>query len=368
MKILYVFNGKKVDNKNLWSGSINRIYNAIKDDYEVIAYSTCGFIDLLQKGVSRVFKLLHFKKTDFLFFNKIKARKLDRYIKHHDVDIIFSMLQHPLIAYLKTQKTIIYMTDATVHLMQDYYFHLNKIDYENNIRLEKICFRKFYIITASNWAKEDMIKFYGANENKVFVLPFFTDIMERKNEITKKDQSSEYNILFSGTDFERKGGKTLLDVAKECYIKKLPYRFTIIGINIKEKIPENVKSLGFFDRNTEDGNNQMINEFMNADIFFLPTKKECAGIVFSEAAHFQLPVLSNNTGGVPTYVKDGYNGILLELNSSVSSYVEALDKIVKNFNFYKDNAIRFDRENLDIKNWKNKFSELINLIDKEKKN
>jgi glycosyltransferase involved in cell wall biosynthesis len=48
----------------------------------------------------------------------------------------------------------------------------------------------------------------------------------------------------------------------------------------------------------------------NADLFVLPSYSEGFGIAAAEAMFLKIPVLCSNVGGIPEFVKDGYNGWL----------------------------------------------------------
>jgi glycosyltransferase involved in cell wall biosynthesis len=64
--------------------------------------------------------------------------------------------------------------------------------------------------------------------------------------------------------------------------------------------------------------------YREATLFFLPTRAECAGVVFSEAAAFGLPIVSTDTGGVATAVRDGVTGRLLPLAAGGAEYARAI--------------------------------------------
>ncbi|HYF63479.1 MAG TPA: glycosyltransferase family 4 protein, partial [Herpetosiphonaceae bacterium] len=53
-----------------------------------------------------------------------------------------------------------------------------------------------------------------------------------------------------------------------------------------------------------------------ATIFCMPSRIEPAGIAFTEAAMYKLPVLSANSGGIPDRVVHGQTGYLVEVGDS----------------------------------------------------
>lgn len=66
--------------------------------------------------------------------------------------------------------------------------------------------------------------------------------------------------------------------------------------------------------------------FEDADVFILPTQKECFGLVLVEAAQYHLPVIATAEGGIPDIIADGGNGFLLQ-NPTAKSISEILLKM-----------------------------------------
>ena len=68
--------------------------------------------------------------------------------------------------------------------------------------------------------------------------------------------------------------------------------------------------------------------YESADVFVLPTRAECFGIVFCEAASYGLPIVAASTGGVPSAVAHAGNGLLLPLEADAVAYADAIESIV----------------------------------------
>jgi glycosyltransferase involved in cell wall biosynthesis len=78
-----------------------------------------------------------------------------------------------------------------------------------------------------------------------------------------------------------------------------------------------------------------------SDFFILLTKAECAGIVFAESFSYGLPVITSNTGGIDSFVKNGINGYMFNPDTSVYDYAKIISEIysdVKRYNDMKNNA------------------------------
>ena len=84
----------------------------------------------------------------------------------------------------------------------------------------------------------------------------------------------------------------------------------------------------FLDKNDPDQSQILIENYLSADIFLLPTRSECYGIVFCEASAYGLPSLTTATGGVPDVVRDGENGFCLPLEADGSAYADKIEMIL----------------------------------------
>ena len=61
----------------------------------------------------------------------------------------------------------------------------------------------------------------------------------------------------------------------------------------------------------------------------MPTYVEPFGVVFLEAMQAHLPIVGTNVGAIPDFIKDGWNGWLVE-PGDVQAIAEALSKLLSN--------------------------------------
>src|SRR5262249_11971285 len=67
--------------------------------------------------------------------------------------------------------------------------------------------------------------------------------------------------------------------------------------------------------------------YERATIFCLPTHLEPFGIAFLEAMQARLPVIGTRIGAIPDFIRDGWNGFLIEPGDQ-QGLVEALSKLL----------------------------------------
>ena len=72
----------------------------------------------------------------------------------------------------------------------------------------------------------------------------------------------------------------------------------------------------------------MLSELLRTSHFLiLPTRAECSAIVLCEAAAFGLPIVTTDTGGISTYVRQDVNGIRLPLTANAEVYSENIARL-----------------------------------------
>lgn len=290
----------------------------------------------------------NFKKCDFLFFPGGAQISL----------------------FLGCKKPIIYYTDATAHIMVDYYWkNCNHLSAKMACYLEKRASLKACInIRASKWAIRSVINDCGCDASNCKVLEFGATIDEK--DIVPSNMSFDgelLNVLFSGVDWERKGGDIAVQTITQLRQNGINAVLNIVGI---KELPDYCQEKGyiinhgFLNKNDHESYVKYIQLYKSNHIFLLPTKAECAGIVFSEAAGFGLPSYTYATGGTENYVLNGVNGYALSENAVASDFANRIIEDLKNGNLFvlRENAIKLYHNKLSWNSWSNRFSAIMNDV------
>ena len=122
---------------------------------------------------------------------------------------------------------------------------------------------------------------------------------------------------------------------------------------------------GFLNRNNETERNLLNQLRAEADLFLLPTKAECSGIVFCEACAYSLPSLTYDTGGISNYVINGENGYRLPLSAGGADFAKKIRDIINNgdeLTRLKKNARRKYEDDLNWETAGRRISEVIDSI------
>ena len=115
--------------------------------------------------------------------------------------------------------------------------------------------------------------------------------------------------MFSGIDWERKGGDLAVETVRLLREKGLDVRLTIAGpdkLQQKYQEAEFIDYVGFLDKNKAEEYKLLVELYRKSHLLLLPTKAECSAIVYSEAAAFGMPCYTFSTGGTANYVINDY--------------------------------------------------------------
>jgi len=160
-------------------------------------------------------------------------------------------------------------------------------------------------------------------------------------------------LLFLGVDWFRKGGDIALEVTKQLNQAGFSAELTVVGCLpvVDGSLPNCVKVLGFINKSTKDGREQLDRLISESHFLILPSTADCTPIVFCEANSFGVPCISTNVGGIPTVIKDGLNGKLFSLDAEIYDYCKYISDIFSNYSQYQCLALSSFNEYQTRLNW-----------------
>lgn len=360
MKVAFISSYNPSD-RSKRSGIVYSMYKQMQKYDEIIwVEPKVNFWEkIIQRTIVRVRNIVcRFYKSDittlFPLYSKQFGKALTRQLRNIECDYIFSY-DCEQIAYLKTDKPIIYRTDSTYHLLVDYYyFNVPKVmnrmaDYVQKIALEK----SFAIVTPCDWVKNSVWQDYAVNNSKVYVIESGANLEKNPPLCNRIWKRNDFRMLFIGIDTMRKGVDVAIDAARLLNERfAIKATLTIIGGDIPNeyKDKEYVNWVGFLNKNNPEESKRFEEYIQNSHLFIFPTKAECAGIVNCEASAYGLPILSYDTGGVGNYVINGVNGYRLPLSASGEEFAEKVNELFATGEFQKlsDGGRKLYR---DLFNW-----------------
>lgn len=299
------------------------------------------------------------------------ARQIEAFVRQRSIDVVFCPSTIP-ITLLQCGKPIVTWTDAVFHAMNDYYgqtfAHMTKAAVARGIWQEETALHNCsFAAYASTWALEGASGL--TDSTKLRILPFGSslpishnaDDVARFSAEKRATHSKRCELLFVGVNWERKGGAIAVETARLLNDAGIETKLRVVGSQPEGEIPPFVEALGFINKSTDEGKNRLVELFRNADFFILPTKAEAAGIVFSEASSYGLPILTYATGGVTDYVRDGVNGVCIEVGGSAARFAAEIQKLLEIPGEYETYARRAFQEYKNRLNWETSVRQLIGL-------
>lgn len=236
-------------------------------------------------------------------------------------EVLFAPFSSECLFRLKTDKPLVYLSDATFAIMIGYYFNdLAKCSVRQGNMVEQRAIDKASgVIVSSDWAARSVISDYHKDSAKVYMVEFGANVDEK--DIIQRPflYEGHLDLLFLGVDWIRKGGRIAVEACEWLNRNGVPATLHIVGIR---NLDHDTRSLpfvdyvGFLNKNIPEQYHRLVDVIGKCHCMLLPTLAECSAIAFCESSANGLPVFSHKTGGVGNYVLDGVNGYLLPIGST----------------------------------------------------
>ncbi|GAA4753228.1 glycosyltransferase family 4 protein [Flavisolibacter ginsenosidimutans] len=321
-----------------WSGITYHLYKQMGRFYDV-HWVHANDVALTRRRIlslwNRMADLLRWKFTTHYFLNAFfLSQRAEQKIKKENFDlVVVGAGESELIAYLKTQIPIVYIADTTFRNMVNYYpWHtgLCKLALRQGNRIEKNAIQKAaHLIYSSQWASNSAIRDYGAKADRVSILSFGANMsrLPAKEEVEARPFANRCHLLFLGVHWERKGGPIVYQTFLELREKGIDCRLTIIGCAPFLPKDEDITVIPFLNKNDKQQSERLFQILMETSFLFVPTRADCTPVVFSEAAAFGVPVITTQTGGVGSVIREGKNGYCLPLEATAVDYSALIEKV-----------------------------------------
>ena len=364
----YVADNNPFTNKNAWSGLVYKVREAIENAGFDVVWINCRPNSKIDRLAEEANKLVHGKATMYCHtrsYHYLRAKAVDRKLLDK-CDALFFPGGVQMMSYLRCNKPTVFYTDNTFRIMCGYYWGaMSDWQYRMGEKLERQAIaNSTVILKASNWAAESVARDYGSDK-PVYVLKFGANIDETDlRPITPYSGEGPLNILFSGVDWKRKGADVAIGTVEELRRRGIDARLTIVGLR---SLPEQYRDreyinfAGFLNKTNKDEYARYISLMRDIHLFLLPTRAECAGIVFCEASAMGIPTFTYDTGGIPDYVKDGVNGYRLPLAAGAREYADKIESAVKEGKLQSlfDSSRQYYRDSLNWGVWSRQFREVM---------
>ena len=364
----YISKENPFEDRWAWSGIIYKVREAIENaDVEV------KWIPFNDQKRNRLLDFILRKCSNHQLItghtpwsSRNKAKSIDRSL-FKNCDFLFVPNGSEMIPYIDTSLPIITNGDATYLVMLDYYYHnVGWIQRQlGNYGEKKAVKRADVILKSSQWASNSVIKDYGGDPDHTYVMEFGANVDNNEiKPIVPYTGQGTLNILFSGVDWDRKGGEMAVKTVEQLRASGIDAQLRICGI---EHLPDDCKNKdfirndGFLNKNNPIEYQKYIEAMRSSHIFLLPTKAECSAIVLCEASAFGLPIYTHDTGGLGDYVINDVNGYRLPLGSCADDFARKIQETLSPETQQRlhNGCLRLYETKLNWKNWSHKFQAIL---------
>ena len=283
-----------------------------------------------------------------LYFNKIRNKRYytwadEEHIENnkkminlfldeqYDLIITFQFYLVPLLK--KNNNKVIHWNDANFKNLHNYYsgysnFSNYSLKAAHNIQKQALQLSDI-IIYSSDWAIDQAKSYYEVDIKKLRKILFASNLKvslkaEEIKAVVHNRKSPVIKLLFVGADWERKGGEYAIKVLNELNNRSYKTLLYIVGVNINYAFShnQNIIQLGYINKNSDEGEKEMIQLYKDCSFFILPSMIDITPVVISEANSFALPVISMQTGGIPSQIEKDINGNYFQSSEFVNKATE----------------------------------------------
>ena len=377
MKLGYITKQDPADPK-AYSGIHFNMLGALNENFEQVY--PFGPVDsaykIIPKVTGRIRRAFSGKVYKYQY-NKTLARKMagiiEQKIRAAKPDVLLASLMTPEIACLETDVPLFITTDATFPLLNEVYqshSNLHRKSIKEAMELEKMAFEKAAkLILPLKWLADSAIKDYGISPSKIEVIPYGSNLgyslapEEVEDVIQSRLNSDTINILFVGVRWEEKGGPFSVEILKKLLEQGVKAELWIAGCipDIPGK-PAEVNVVGFLDKSIPEQSDLLISLYKKAGFFLMPTKAECVGMSFIEAASMGLPAIGSEVGGVPEAIGHNGSGYLINKRTAPREAADWIQKMWEDKSGYRDlslNAYNRYSVRMNWENWGREFRRVV---------
>jgi glycosyltransferase involved in cell wall biosynthesis len=266
--------------------------------------------------------------------SKEYAHAVTKKLTGRQFDVIVAPSCGTEIAFLETDIPIVLIEDATFALLHNYYPQysnlLQRSVYEAHTLEGSAIKRARSLFYTSQWAAQSAIADYHADAQKVHVHPFGANFHTPPSPgIAQAKQKADCcRLLFVGVDWQRKGGEIALETLIQLEEMGLPAELIVLGCTPPKTFShERMTVIPFLNKRDEQQHRKFNRLFETSSFMILPTRSDCVPMVLAEANAFGLPVITTQTGGIPSIVREGENGFMLPLSARGSDYAKMIAEV-----------------------------------------
>jgi glycosyltransferase involved in cell wall biosynthesis len=262
------------------------------------------------------------------------GRYFSRLLARERPDLVFAPAGSSSVAFLETDAPVVYFSDSTWRIVQDYlpsYRNVVRRSARGGEELERRTLaRAGLALFCSDWAAGSAVRDYGADPARVHTVYIGANLPAppSRDEVLPRRLGERIRLLFVGVFWEPKGGDIAFETLVRLWEMGLLAELTVVGCTPPPGTEHpGLRVVPFLNKQVPEERREFERLWREADFFVLPTRYECAGVVFCEAAAYGVPVLATRTGGVGSIVREDRNGFTLAPEATGGAYAVRIAEV-----------------------------------------
>jgi glycosyltransferase involved in cell wall biosynthesis len=219
----------------------------------------------------------------------------------------------------------------------------------------------------SDWAAQTAIGHYGADPSKVTVIPWGANLPEILTDdavgaAILRRRPEDCRLVFIGRDWWRKGGDRFVAIVRELNRLGVKAHGIIIGADPPGLSARDFTVYPYLDKARADHFALFSGAMAGAHFLVAPVRAEAYGQALCEAAAFGVPAIACAVGGIPTIIRDGENGILLQADAEPREFAVGMCGLLESPERYRRMARAARDDYRERLNWDSFGARLCDTI------
>ena len=177
------------------------------------------------------------------------------------------------------------------------------------------------VLFTSNWAAERAVRYYGLDANRLGSVGIFGEIDVPSHDVYVGGKE----FVFVSTNFEAKGGRTVLAAFREVRKRHPDAALVIVGDQRSDVVAgSGITLTGFLRKEIPDEYGQFQQILSRARALVYPTMSDISPLLIIEAGYVGCPVISSRAFAIPELVDHERTGLLLDDSSDARNVARAM--------------------------------------------
>jgi glycosyltransferase involved in cell wall biosynthesis len=292
---------------------------------------------LWQKALSKLLRVGG-SRGDFYFFSKRRLDAIAQEVQCYcvtDAQLDFFQGITPW-TLTRPKRPYIALSDCTFRDYIDIFHRRNCFRSGDLLRIEQAeCAwlrNARRVLFTSDWAAHRAIQQYALDASRVSSVGIFGEIS-----LPPHDTYIAGNAFaFVATNFEAKGGRTVLAAFRELRMRHADATLVVVGEKPPDLVPEpGVEFAGFLRKEIPDEYARYRHVLGSVRAIVHPTRSDIAPLIVIESGYLGCPAVSSRRFAIPELIDDKRTGLLLDDPSDVKTLVNAMCWMVEHDDEYR---------------------------------